>query len=59
MIDALLHLHWREPLWLGLAIVPLLFVWWRYRRRARLLRYADAALLPWAARLSGEGTPFG
>jgi len=41
-------LHWREPLWLGLAAVPLLFGVWRRRRRARLLRYADAALLPWA-----------
>lgn len=55
MIDALLNLHWREPLWLGLAGVPLLFVWWRHLRRARLLRYADAALLPWVQRLSGEG----
>lgn len=52
MIEPLLHLHWREPLWLGLAAVPLLFVWWRSRRRARLLRYADAELLPWAASLS-------
>ena len=41
-------LHWREPLWLGLAAVPLLFGMWRRQRRARLLRYADAALLPWA-----------
>ncbi|WP_296892898.1 VWA domain-containing protein [Thiobacillus sp.] len=41
-------LHWREPLWLGLAAVPMLFGVWRRRRRARLLRYADAALLPWA-----------
>lgn len=55
MIDALLNLHWREPLWLGLAGVPLLFVWWRRLRRARLLRYADAALLPWVQRLRGEG----
>jgi Ca-activated chloride channel family protein len=51
MIEQLLHLHWREPLWLGLAAVPLLFGWWRSRRRARLLRYADAELLPWAASL--------
>ena len=56
MIAALLNLHWREPLWLGLAAVPLLFVWWRWRRRARLLRYADAALLPWAASLPGAGS---
>lgn len=55
MIDALLNLDWREPLWLGLAGVPLLFVWWRRLRHARLLRYADAALLPWVQRLHGEG----
>src|SRR3569623_869891 len=41
-------LHWREPLWLGLAAVPRLFGMWRRQRRARLLRYAGAALLPWA-----------
>lgn len=52
MMDVLLQLHWREPLWLGLAAVPLLFGWWRGQRRARLLRYADAALLPWAASAS-------
>ena len=51
MIDQLQQLHWREPLWLLLAAVPLLFGWWRRRRRARLLRYADAELLPWAASL--------
>ncbi len=55
MIDMLLSLHWREPLWLGLALMPLLFVWWRWRRRARLLRYADAALLPWASSRPSAG----
>lgn len=49
MIESLLPLHWREPLWLGLAALPLVFGWWRRVRHARLLRYADAALLPWAA----------
>lgn len=49
MIESLLHLHWREPLWLGLAMLPLVFGWWRRARHARLLRYADADLLPWAA----------
>ncbi len=48
MIEGLLHLHWREPLWLGLAALPLVFGWWRRARHARLLRYADAGLLPWA-----------
>lgn len=52
MMDFLLQLHWREPAWLGLAAVPLLFGWWRGQRRARLLRYADADLLPWAASAS-------
>ncbi|MHB1052558.1 MAG: VWA domain-containing protein [Thiobacillus sp.] len=55
MIDTLLSLHWREPLWLGLAAMPLVFAGWRWRRRARLLRYADAALLPWAASRPGAG----
>jgi Ca-activated chloride channel family protein len=53
MIDALQQLHWREPLWLGLAALPLVFGWWRRARHARLLRYADAALLPWAANPPG------
>lgn len=52
MMDFVLQLHWREPGWLGLAAVPLLFGWWRGQRRARLLRYADAELLPWAASAS-------
>ena len=51
MMNALLNLHWREPLWLGLAGAPLLFGWWRRERDTRLLRYADAALLPWAVSL--------
>lgn len=59
MMDTLLNLHWREPLWLGLAAVPLLFTWWRLRRRARLLRYADADLLPWAASVPGAGPSSG
>jgi len=49
MIESLLHLHWREPLWLGLAALPLVFIGWRRARQVRLLRYADADLLPWAA----------
>jgi Ca-activated chloride channel homolog len=57
MIDQLQHLHWREPLWLLLAAVPLLFAWWRSRRRARSLRYADAELLPWAVSLPAAQAP--
>ena len=49
MIESLMQLHWREPLWLGLAALPLVFGWWRRQRRARFLSYADAELLPWAA----------
>lgn len=52
MMEVWANLHWREPLWLGLAAMPLLLSIWRARRRARVLRYADAELLPWAASLS-------
>ncbi len=52
MMDVWANLHWREPLWLWLAAVPLLLAGWRALRRARVLRYADADLLPWAASLS-------
>ncbi|MFH1818068.1 MAG: VWA domain-containing protein [Pseudomonadota bacterium] len=52
MTDVWTNLLWREPLWLWLAAVPLLLAGWRARRRARVLRYADADLLPWAANLS-------
>ncbi len=55
MIEALPGLHWRELWWLWLAVVPLLFGWWRRRRRVRLLRYADADLLPWAASIPARG----
>jgi Ca-activated chloride channel family protein len=54
MIEAMLGLNWREPGWLWLAAVPLLFGWWRRQRRGRLLRYADVDLLPWAANLSAS-----
>lgn len=59
MIDTLLHLQWREPLWLVVAAVPPGFVAWRWRRRARVLHYADADLLPWAASVAGKRTGFG
>lgn len=52
MIESLQHLYWRETWWLLLAALPLVFGWWRRARHVRLLRYADAGLLPWAARFS-------
>ena len=56
MIDSLDALHWRQPAWLALAAVPLVFAWWRARRQARLSRYADPALWPWALRVdTGDG----
>ena len=55
MMEVLQNLHWREPLWFGLAAVPLVFAGWRRQRRTRLLRYADVALLPWAASRPGGG----
>jgi Ca-activated chloride channel family protein len=57
MIAVLQSLHWREPLWLGLALMPLLLGWWRRRRQARLLAYADADLLPWAASQNATRRP--
>lgn len=56
MIDTLTTLQWREPGWLALAVVPLLFAGWRRRRRLRLQRYAEPALWPWAAS-AGEAGP--
>lgn len=41
-------LHWREPLWLLLALFPLLLAAWGYfQQRKRAQRYADPHLLPW------------
>lgn len=56
MIESLLHVHWRETWWLLLAALPLVFGGWRRARHERLLRYADAGLLPWAARFSAAQT---
>lgn len=42
-------IHWREPLWLFLLLLPLLLWSWRARRHVRDTRidnYADAHLLP-------------
>jgi Ca-activated chloride channel family protein len=44
----LLQLDWRNPWWLLLALQPLLVAALLRLRRHRLLRYADAHLLPWA-----------
>lgn len=44
----LASLHWREPLWLLLALYPLLWALLRRRqRRSRLAALADPALQPW------------
>lgn len=41
-------LHWREPLWLLLALYPLLLAAWLYfQQRSHAQRYADPHLLPW------------
>jgi len=41
-------LHWREPLWLLLALYPLLLAAWNYfQQRHQAQRYADPHLLPW------------
>lgn len=44
----LAQLSWHEPLWLLLALCPLLPAWLAHRRRRALTAYADAHLLPWA-----------
>ncbi|UJS26332.1 vWA domain-containing protein [Thiothrix winogradskyi] len=41
-------LHWREPLWLLLALFPLLLAAWGYfQQRHQAQTYADLHLLPW------------
>ena len=41
-------LYWREPLWLLLALFPLLLaLWGNFRQRSQAQRYADPHLLPW------------
>lgn len=41
-------LHWREPLWLWLALFPLVLAAWGYfQQRSQAQTYADAHLLPW------------
>lgn len=41
-------LHWREPLWLLLALFPLLLAAWGYfQQRSQAQTYADPHLLPW------------
>ena len=48
-VDFLLALHWREPLWLLLALQPLVLFGLRARqRRDRLAAWADRPLQPWA-----------
>lgn len=41
-------LYWREPLWLLLALFPLLLaVWGYFQQRSQAQTYADPYLLPW------------
>lgn len=44
----LLQVQWRWPAAALLVLLPLALGWLARRRRQRLARYADAALLPWA-----------
>lgn len=46
-------LVWREPLWLLLALMPLLQLLWRRWRLRRDNAFAEAALMPWL-RIPGE-----
>jgi len=43
------HVHWREPLWLLPALLPLLSLFWRKRRarNSKLEGFADPPLLQW------------
>jgi Ca-activated chloride channel family protein len=50
------QIDWRAPWWGVLALMPLLFAALAARRRARLLSYADAELLPWAVSASAALT---
>ena len=48
MSDFLSQWYWREPLWLLLALYPLVLLFWRKaKHRASLHRYADPQLHPW------------
>lgn len=51
----LVQLHWREPLWLLLAVQPLLVGLLRALRRQRQARYAEPSLRPWAVDPSAVG----
>lgn len=42
------QLYWREPLWLLLALVPLvLIIWQKFKQKSLLNQYADPKLQPW------------
>lgn len=48
IISDIQQLHWRQPLWLLLAVQPLLLIILRsLSRRQRLADYADPGLQPW------------
>ncbi|QTR50910.1 vWA domain-containing protein [Candidatus Thiothrix anitrata] len=48
-------LHWREPLWLLLALFPLLLAAWGYfQQRRQAQTYADPHLLPWVQVIANQ-----
>lgn len=48
VIEILTQLDWRAPLWGLLLLIPLALAGLAWRRRHRLLSYAEAPLRPWA-----------
>lgn len=53
------QLEWQQPLWLLLALQPLLMHGLLFIRRRKLLNYAEPHLLPWAIRGAATATQKG